>query len=185
MEKLHSAVEGLWVRELPWMGGRNHYHRTNRTRHDLMLLNAVPGAFLAVEELGPLFEATRCCRWLTSQLRDQGGQLYFGETTKLLQNALLEDPKPYRKDVKLLLQNLFAWSAQRSPRSLSWTLRIIRSGSAWRSQNRQYRRYAMTKAECGKKSGVSRSFEPQSWVPLHARNLRMIKGSAGTVSRGR
>lgn len=112
MEQLRGSVEGLWVRELPWTEGPQSLSQDDPdARHDLMLLNAVLGASPTIEEFGVLFETTRCCRWLTSQLRIHGGQLYFGEATELLHNALLEDPKPYRKDVKLLLRNLFGWSA--------------------------------------------------------------------------
>ena len=78
-------------------------------------MNAALGTSPTVEELGPLFERTRCCRWLTAELHTHGGQLYFGEATELLHNALLEDPKPYRKEVKLLLRNLFAWAAATLP----------------------------------------------------------------------
>jgi len=112
MEQLQRSVVGLWVRELPWTEVPQSFSQDDPdARHDLMLLNAVLGASPTIEELGALFETTRCCRWLTSQLRTHGGQLYFGEATELLHNALLEDPKPYRKDVKILLRNLFGWSA--------------------------------------------------------------------------
>ncbi len=112
MERLQSSVDGLWVRELPWTEGPQSISQDEPdARHDLMLLNAVLGASPTIEELRPLFETTRCCRWLTSQLRTHGGHLYFGEATELLHNALLEDPKPFRKEVKILLRNLFAWAA--------------------------------------------------------------------------
>jgi hypothetical protein len=116
MEQLQGSVEGLWVRELPWTEGPQSLSQDEPdARHDLMLLNAPFGAASTIEELGSLFESTRCCRWLTTELRAHGGQLYFGEATELLHNALLEDPKPYRKDVKLLLRNLFGWSAVALP----------------------------------------------------------------------
>jgi hypothetical protein len=116
MEKLQHSVKGLWVRELPWTEGPQSISQgESDARHDLMLLDATHGASPTIEALGLLFERTRCCQWLTFQLRDHGGQLYFGEATELLHNALLEDPKPYRKDVKLLLRNLFAWSVATLP----------------------------------------------------------------------
>ena len=36
--------------------------------------------------------------------------MYFGQLTAELHDALVEDPKPYRKDVKTLLANLLAWA---------------------------------------------------------------------------
>lgn len=116
MEQLQSSLEGLWVRELPWTEGPETVFRDEPdARHDLMLLNATLEQPETIEEFGALFEHTRCCRWLITQLRDHGRQLYFGKATELLHNALLEDPKPYRKDVKVLLRNLFAWAAATLP----------------------------------------------------------------------
>lgn len=56
-------------------------------------------------------ESFRWCNaymWLISVLEKHGGCLYFGELTEKLHNALITDPKPYRKDVKVLLANLLS-----------------------------------------------------------------------------
>lgn len=47
--------------------------------------------------------------WLLNILAKKGGEIYFGELSAELHNALVEDPKPYRKDVKILLANLLAF----------------------------------------------------------------------------
>lgn len=44
--------------------------------------------------------------WLLDQLEEKNGEIYFGELSARLHNALVTDPKPYRKDVKALLANL-------------------------------------------------------------------------------
>lgn len=44
--------------------------------------------------------------WLEQLLKDNDGCLYFGAITKALHDALVSDPPPYRKDVKVLLANL-------------------------------------------------------------------------------
>lgn len=44
--------------------------------------------------------------WLLNMLRENDGCLFFGTITEKLHNALVSDPKPYRKDVKQLLANL-------------------------------------------------------------------------------
>ena len=44
--------------------------------------------------------------WLMGILEDNGGELYFGAITEKLHDALVTDPKPYRRDVKRLLANL-------------------------------------------------------------------------------
>lgn len=46
--------------------------------------------------------------WLQTILKENGGCLYFGFLSEKLHNALVNDPKPYRKDVKKLLANLLS-----------------------------------------------------------------------------
>ena len=61
------------------------------------------------EDSGFARERFRWCNaylWLLNTLGEHDGELYFGELTALLHSALVEDPKPYRKDVKQLLSNL-------------------------------------------------------------------------------
>ena len=44
--------------------------------------------------------------WLLNVLKDHNGCMYFGELSSELHNAVVSDPKPYRKEVKMLLANL-------------------------------------------------------------------------------
>lgn len=44
--------------------------------------------------------------WLLNLLKENDGCMYFGSITEKLHNALVSDPKPYRKDVKQLLANM-------------------------------------------------------------------------------
>jgi hypothetical protein len=49
-------------------------------------------------------------KWLVSTLeREPANQLYFGRLSSLLQDSLLDDPSPTRRDVKELLQCLLSW----------------------------------------------------------------------------
>ena len=56
------------------------------------------------------FRRSNCYAWLLAVLKKNGGCMYFGQLTAELHDALVEDPKPYRKDVKTLLANLLAWA---------------------------------------------------------------------------
>jgi len=47
--------------------------------------------------------------WLKSILIENNNSASFGFLSNKLHDALLEDPKPYRSDVKKLLSNLFSW----------------------------------------------------------------------------
>lgn len=56
------------------------------------------------------FERTKCYNWLVDLLKKQeNNELYFGTATQYLHDALLNEPKPYRKEVKDLLANLLNW----------------------------------------------------------------------------
>lgn len=64
---------------------------------------------------GQIKEIFRWCNaylWLLQTLRENQGCLYFGALTEKLHNALVEDPKPYRREVKELLSNLLSWVEQ-------------------------------------------------------------------------
>ena len=56
-------------------------------------------------------ETFRWCNaylWLLNVLKENDGCMYFGAITEKLHNALVSDPKPYRRDVKVLLANLLS-----------------------------------------------------------------------------
>lgn len=46
--------------------------------------------------------------WLVTVLQENDGCLYFGALSQKLHNILISDPKPYRKDVKVMLANLLS-----------------------------------------------------------------------------
>jgi hypothetical protein len=52
----------------------------------------------------------RCIRWLIETLQEsQNQELYFGCLTQALHDDLKDDPAPYRKDVKTLVQNMLSY----------------------------------------------------------------------------
>lgn len=62
-----------------------------------------------LDQVATKFCESKIYRWLIQELKKNEGQLYFGTLSALLQNALLNDPKPYRSEVKLLVRNLYSW----------------------------------------------------------------------------
>ena len=57
-----------------------------------------------------LFKRSKCYLWLLDTIRKKPSmQMSFGELSKHLHSSILNDPKPYRKDVKQLLGNLLNW----------------------------------------------------------------------------
>lgn len=58
------------------------------------------------ESLKNSFRWSNVYLWLLSKLKEHDGCMFFGTIAQELYNALISDPKPYRRDVKLMLSNL-------------------------------------------------------------------------------
>lgn len=58
------------------------------------------------DELKEVFRWSNSYIWLCTILKENNGCLYFGEISEKLHNALISDPKPFRRDVKHMLANL-------------------------------------------------------------------------------
>lgn len=81
-------------------------------QHDLSLLgcSALPNLPNTTNRLGQLFSRSRLFRWLYGQvISSENQQIFFGDLCSRLHDALIEDPKPYRSDVKQLLATLLRW----------------------------------------------------------------------------
>lgn len=62
-------------------------------------------------DIGKLKESFRWSNaylWLLTTLQENEGCLYFGALSEKLHNAVISDPKPYRRDVKNMLSNLLS-----------------------------------------------------------------------------
>lgn len=80
----------------------------NITEEDALFLNTNDITDLKV--LRKHMENTKCYIWLKELVKNsEKKEMYFGAVTAQLHNVLLDEPKPYRKDVKTLLANLLNW----------------------------------------------------------------------------
>lgn len=61
-------------------------------------------------KLKEIFRWSNAYLWLLDTLSNNGGCMFFGELSVALQNAVVSDPKPYRRDVKQMLANLLKLS---------------------------------------------------------------------------
>lgn len=100
--------EGIWVRDTFWDDpGANNL--TPERLHDLEIIGVDSFSVesgLIEKQLG----RTRLIRWLKAQLeRAQNQELYFGSLTAALHDEIKDDPAPYRKDIKTLVQNLLKY----------------------------------------------------------------------------
>lgn len=83
-------------------------HPSDASAEDLVFLNLLPGT--STEEIKIAFHRSKCFQWLFNLVKDSHAQeMYFGAITAALHNTLLNEPKPYRRDVKQLLSNLLSW----------------------------------------------------------------------------
>ncbi|MFQ9514379.1 MAG: phospholipase D-like domain-containing protein [Eubacterium sp.] len=62
-----------------------------------------------IETVKDAFRKSNIYLWLVSILEKKKGMIYFGELSAELHNSMIEDPKPYRKDVKIFLSNLLSF----------------------------------------------------------------------------
>jgi hypothetical protein len=100
-EILKQGYGGLWVRDLPL-----HFDPPS-------LIQGT--AIDSDRELESNFTGTKCVEWLRSLMNNPAREIYFGELTSSLHDALLEDPLPYRTEVKKLAANLINWCTHLLP----------------------------------------------------------------------
>lgn len=62
-----------------------------------------------IETIKNVFMSSNCYKWLFNILVENNGCIFFGELTQKLHDSIVEEPKPYRKDVKQMLSNLLNW----------------------------------------------------------------------------
>jgi hypothetical protein len=90
------------------------HSQSDDVQHDLQLLKLSPPFTDAA--LMKAFTNSPGYRWLDAQLSEPRS---FGELSSRLHNSLADDPAPYRKTVKIFMQNILSWlEALASPQHL-------------------------------------------------------------------
>jgi len=111
MNQIAKPVEHLWVNELVHVGPDKFLNldlSTREAEQSFALLG------LNIDDLGSQhiktrFRESRSYMWLI-YLVEKHEDCSFGFVTSALHDALLEDPKPYRRDVKQMVSRLFEWA---------------------------------------------------------------------------
>jgi hypothetical protein len=75
---------------------------------ELLGLDRIPSELLSIEMVREKFMISKVYKWLYNVVKRKE-VIYFGELSAELHNSLINDPRPYRKDVKHLLNNLLNW----------------------------------------------------------------------------
>ena len=112
IEKKDYSFERFFLSECMQTNGVDIFEGNNLKAEDvisdLSLLGLLGGRF-SRELVVELFISSKIYRWVYSTLAKNEGSLSFGGLTAALHSSLLEDPAPYRKEVKRLVQNIYSW----------------------------------------------------------------------------
>ncbi len=112
IEKSDYSLEKFFFSECLQTSGVDIFNGTNLREDaviaDLSLLGLLGGE-ISRDLLVELFISGKLFKWVYSTVKKNNGSLSFGGLTAALHEAFLEDPAPYRKDVKKLVQNLYSW----------------------------------------------------------------------------
>ena len=112
-ESLKEKFNKLWVHNFAWTDIRfllkNYDKKDTDIVHDLELFGAVNTSPSEREkEIKENFLKSKIFNWLIARLKKSENQeIYFGSLSSIIHDSLLDDPKPYRQDVKKLQGNLY------------------------------------------------------------------------------
>jgi hypothetical protein len=114
---LLPTIPHLWMADLPWsrpdelLSFSVESEADSRALHDLRLLglrNSPDAAALCTA-----VTQSKAYQWLKQFLaKEPDRQAYFGRITQGLFDALLDDPRPYRSEIKEMLGNLLEYAAR-------------------------------------------------------------------------
>ena len=103
----------LWVNNFPWSNIQYFLENADKKEdniiHDLDLFGLTNTKKEDLEkELNESFLQSKIFNWLIKKLEaEENKEIYFGRLSSIIHNGLVDDPKPYRQDVKLLQANLY------------------------------------------------------------------------------
>ena len=105
----------LWVNNFPWANIdyllNNSEKKEDNIIHDLDLFGLTNINKIDLEkELKESFLQSKISNWLIEKLEaEENKEIYFGNLSSIIHNSLLDDPTPYRKNVKELQANLYSY----------------------------------------------------------------------------
>ena len=121
-DKIRDNFGKVWVHNFPWStidDLLNIKDMNENIQHDLELFGLSKDN-LNKDNLKNSFENSKIFNWLISKLKNSENQeIYFGSLSSLIHNSLLDDPKPYRQDVKKLQVNLYGYIKHFKPKNIT------------------------------------------------------------------
>jgi len=107
--KISSKLDGIFTNDLPFSKSPDNIIDNEddpSSIHDLQMLQIEPREF-DMDLIKLKYVNSKIAKWLDSMIVNQ---VQFGELSALIHNSLLDDPKPYRKEIKDLQRNLLNWT---------------------------------------------------------------------------
>ena len=103
-DMLEQSTE-LWMKDFPLLNPLEDIDDDFKTTHDEQLFNCESSGLTKT-----IIKNSKVFQWLMTSLEEHHDKcFYFGELSTAIQQALQDDPRPYRTDVKVLTQNLLAY----------------------------------------------------------------------------
>ena len=111
-EKIKENFDKIWVHNFPWSAVDdllNIKDMNENIQHDLELFG-LSEHNINKDNLKNSFENSKIFKWLINQIKKQEkDEIYFGNLSSIIHNSLLDDPKPYRKNIKILQNTLYVY----------------------------------------------------------------------------
>ena len=132
-ESFKEKFNKLWVHNFPWSDIKELLNDPSKNNqdviHDLELFGIISKDKNEIEkEIKDNFLNSKIFNWLISKLKNSENQeIYFGSLSSIIHNSLLDDPKPYRQDVKKLQTNLYSYIKHFKPTNLQIDIPKIKS----------------------------------------------------------
>ena len=108
MEAVTQRPDGIFVNDLPFCRSPNYLVEnpdSEEATHDRVIFGISDGP-LTLDHLTTSFRRSCSVTWLDKAIHEE---MNFGQLSHALHNSLLDDPRPYRKNVKILQSNLLEW----------------------------------------------------------------------------
>ena len=110
--KFTENLDKIWVHNFPWSDVKDLLSEKKNSQnilHDLELFG-LENNNIDIIKINKCFINSKVYKWLLNVLnKESKKEIYFGNLSKIIHNSLLDDPKPYRKDVKELQKNLLSF----------------------------------------------------------------------------
>ncbi len=124
-ESFKEKFNKLWVHNFPWSDIKELLNDPGKNSqdiiHDLELFGVTSKDKGEIEkEIKENFLNSKIFNWLISKLKNSENQeIYFGSLSSIIHDSLLDDPKPYRQDVKKLQANLYSYIKHFKPKNIT------------------------------------------------------------------